>query len=140
LQPEQTVEEMANEVLMRQAEAEAERSGEPIEEAMWAVVETEAGKQLAGLRDGPTRRRASRSGRRVWPGSVPGSAPRTLAGASARSPSTPRTVDGANLLEPPQREVSRTCLAGRQTDGAIEPQARSATPSAPAMPAQWAQQ
>ena len=53
MQPEQTVEEMANEVLMRQAEAEAERSGEPIEEAMWAVVETEAGKQLAGLRDGP---------------------------------------------------------------------------------------
>ena len=50
MQPEQMVEEMANEVLMRQAEAE--RSGEPIEEAMWAVVETEAGKQLAGLRDG----------------------------------------------------------------------------------------
>ena len=44
MQPEQTVAEMANEVLMRQAEAEAERSGEPIEEAMWAVVETEAGK------------------------------------------------------------------------------------------------
>jgi hypothetical protein len=44
---------MANEVLMRQAEAEAERSGEPIEEAMGAVVETEAGKQLTELRDGP---------------------------------------------------------------------------------------
>jgi hypothetical protein len=137
LQPEQTVEEMANEVLMRQAEAEAERSGEPIEEAMWAVVETEAGKHNSPVSGtAPTRRRASRSGRRVWPGSVP----RTLAGAWARSPSTPRTVDGANLLEPPQREVSRTCLAGRQTDGVIEPQARSATPSAPAMPAQWAQQ
>ena len=53
MQPEQTVEEMANEVLMRQAEAEAERSGEPIEEAMGAVVETEAGKQLTELRDGP---------------------------------------------------------------------------------------
>jgi hypothetical protein len=53
LQPEQTVAEMANEVLMRQAEAEAERSGEPIEEAVGAVVETEAGKQLTELRDGP---------------------------------------------------------------------------------------
>ena len=53
MQPEQTVAEMANEVLMRQAEAEAERSGEPIEEAMGAVVETEAGKQLTELRDGP---------------------------------------------------------------------------------------
>ncbi len=53
MQPEQTVAEMANEVLMRQAEAEAERSGEPVEEAMGAVVDTEAGKQLADLRDGP---------------------------------------------------------------------------------------
>ena len=53
MQSEQTVAEMANEVLTRQAESEAERSGEPIEEAMGAVVETEAGKQLADLRDGP---------------------------------------------------------------------------------------
>ncbi len=52
MQPEQTVAEMANEVLMRQAEAEAERSGEPVEEAMGAVVDTEAGKQLTELRDG----------------------------------------------------------------------------------------
>lgn len=53
MQSEQTVAEMANEVLTRQAESEAERSGEPIEEAMGAVVETEAGKQLTDLRDGP---------------------------------------------------------------------------------------
>lgn len=33
---EQTVAEMANEVLMRQAEARADRSGEPIEQAMEA--------------------------------------------------------------------------------------------------------
>jgi len=44
---------MANEVLMRQAKARADRSGEPIEAAMGAVVGTEAGKQLAELRDGP---------------------------------------------------------------------------------------
>ncbi len=53
MQPEQTVAEMANEVLMRQAKARADRSGEPIEAAMRAVVGTEAGKQLADLRDGP---------------------------------------------------------------------------------------
>ncbi len=47
-----SVEEMANEVLMRQAKARAERTGEPIEAAMAAVESTEAGKQLAELRDG----------------------------------------------------------------------------------------
>ena len=49
----QSVAEMANEVLMRQAKARAERSGEPIEEAMEAVLSTEAGKHLRELRDGP---------------------------------------------------------------------------------------
>ena len=53
MQPEQTVSEMANEVLMRQAKARAERGGEPIEEAMGAVLKTEAGQQLRDLRDGP---------------------------------------------------------------------------------------
>ena len=49
----QTVAEMANEVLLRQAKARADRSGEPIEEAMEAVLNSEAGKQLKELRDGP---------------------------------------------------------------------------------------
>ena len=53
MQPDQTVAEMANEVLVRQAESEAERSGEPIKAAMAAVVGTEGGKQLRELRDGP---------------------------------------------------------------------------------------
>ena len=53
MQPEQTVAEMANEVLVRQAKARADRNGEPIEAAMKAVVGTEAGKQLTDLRDGP---------------------------------------------------------------------------------------
>jgi hypothetical protein len=48
-----SVEEMANEVLMRQAKARAERSGEPIEEALKAVLKTEAGAQLRELRDAP---------------------------------------------------------------------------------------
>ena len=53
MQPEQTVTEMANEVLTRQAKARADRVGEPIEEAMEAVLNTEAGRELRDLRDGP---------------------------------------------------------------------------------------
>ena len=53
MREDQSVAEMANEVLMRQAKARAERRGEPIEEAMEAVLDTEAGKQLRELRDGP---------------------------------------------------------------------------------------
>jgi hypothetical protein len=48
-----SVAEMANEVLMRQAKRRTDRSGEPIEEAMGAVLNTEAGRQLRELRDGP---------------------------------------------------------------------------------------
>jgi hypothetical protein len=48
-----SVEEMANEVLMRQAKVRADRSGEPIEEALEAVLNTEAGRQLRELRDVP---------------------------------------------------------------------------------------
>jgi peptide subunit release factor 1 (eRF1) len=48
-----SVEEMANEVLMRQAKVRAGRSGEPIEEALEAVLNTEAGTQLRELRDVP---------------------------------------------------------------------------------------
>lgn len=53
MRDDQTVAEMANEVLLRQAKARADRNGEPIEAAMTAVVGTEAGKQLTDLRDGP---------------------------------------------------------------------------------------
>ncbi len=49
----QSVTEMAHEVLMRQAKVRAERSGDPIEEAVEAVLNTEAGAQLRDLRDGP---------------------------------------------------------------------------------------
>lgn len=38
---------------MRQAKARSDRTGEPIEEAMEAVLDTEAGRQLKELRDGP---------------------------------------------------------------------------------------
>ena len=53
MREDQSVAEMANEVLMRQAKVRAQRRGEPIEEAMEAVLDTEAGKQLRELRDGP---------------------------------------------------------------------------------------
>ena len=55
MQEKQRVADMAAEVLVRQAEARAEWTGEPLEEALVAVLETEAGQQLAGLRDGPHR-------------------------------------------------------------------------------------
>jgi len=49
------VADMAGEVLVRQAKARAERTGEALEEALKAVLETEAGRQLKELRDGPHR-------------------------------------------------------------------------------------
>ena len=53
MREDQSVAEMANEVLLRQAKRRSDRSGEPIEVAMEAVLNTEAGKQLSDLRDGP---------------------------------------------------------------------------------------
>ncbi|MCA1715548.1 MAG: hypothetical protein LC781_01385 [Actinobacteria bacterium] len=55
MQEKQRVADMAVEVLARQAGARAEWTGEPLEEALKAVLETEAGQQLTGLRDGPHR-------------------------------------------------------------------------------------
>ena len=50
MRAEQTVEEMAEEVLRRQARALAQRTGEPFAQALAAVLETPAGHQLEGLR------------------------------------------------------------------------------------------
>ncbi len=55
MQKNQRVAEMAIDVLARQAGARAQRTGEPFEEALKAVFETEAGSQLGELRDGPHR-------------------------------------------------------------------------------------
>jgi hypothetical protein len=52
---EQTVAEMANEMLARKAKARTERTGEPPEVALEAVLSTEDGRRLEGLRDGPHR-------------------------------------------------------------------------------------
>ena len=51
----QRVADMAVEVLDRQAEARAKRTGEPVQRALKAILETEAGQQLEELRDGPHR-------------------------------------------------------------------------------------
>ena len=48
-----SVDEMAHEVLMRQAKVRADRTGESIEEALEAVLNTKAGAQLKELRDAP---------------------------------------------------------------------------------------
>ena len=51
----QTVFEMAQEVLERQASAMSARTGQTFEGAMQIVSDTEAGRQLRELRDGPHR-------------------------------------------------------------------------------------
>lgn len=55
MRAEQTVSEMVVEALARQAEALAERTGRPFEEAFADVLETRAGRLLAELADGPHR-------------------------------------------------------------------------------------
>jgi hypothetical protein len=49
----QRVDDMADEVLARQARNRAKRTGEPFEEALETVLETEAGRKLVESRDGP---------------------------------------------------------------------------------------
>jgi hypothetical protein len=52
MQQNQSVSEMATEVLARQAGARAKRTGEPLVEALKGVLETQAGRRLGQLRDG----------------------------------------------------------------------------------------
>jgi hypothetical protein len=52
VQRDQTVSQMAEEVLLRQAMAVSHRSGYSLEEATEAVLETEAGRQLRDLANG----------------------------------------------------------------------------------------
>jgi hypothetical protein len=53
MRAEQTVNEMAQVVLSRQARTLAQRTGEPLLEALEAVLETPAGRQLEELKSGP---------------------------------------------------------------------------------------
>jgi hypothetical protein len=52
MQKNQSVSEMATEVLARQADARARRTGESLGVALIAVLQTEAGRRLGRLRDG----------------------------------------------------------------------------------------
>jgi hypothetical protein len=60
LQEDQSVSEMAQEVLMRQAKALAHRSGHSLEDAHQAVSDTEAGRQLRVLASGEHRHEKAR--------------------------------------------------------------------------------
>jgi hypothetical protein len=51
----QTVSEMAEDVLTRQAKAQAARTGKPLGVALAAILQATAGRQLQGLRDGSHR-------------------------------------------------------------------------------------
>ena len=108
MQPEQTVAEMVDEVLGRQAEALADRTGEPLEGALETVLNSEAGEQLSNLRDGtvPTPKRASKSGRSLWPRSGPRSGQNISENVSARPRSTLRTADEPKLPRTPSRRSS----------------------------------
>lgn len=55
MQTDQTVADMAVDVLARRAGARAKQTGETFEEALKAVTETGAGQRLKELRDGPHR-------------------------------------------------------------------------------------
>jgi hypothetical protein len=66
VQQHQTVSEMAEEVLMRQAKALVQRSGHSLEDACQAVSDTEAGRQLRDLANGEHRHEKAKE----WQGSV----------------------------------------------------------------------
>jgi hypothetical protein len=68
MQENQSVSDMALEVLARQASTRSKRTGELFEEALAAVLETEAGRQLVELRDGPHRDEAAKR----WQEDLPG--------------------------------------------------------------------
>jgi hypothetical protein len=55
IQENQTVSDVALEVLTRQARTHSKRTGEPFEEALEAVLSTEAGRHLRKLSEGPHR-------------------------------------------------------------------------------------
>ncbi len=63
----QSVSEMATEALARQAAVRAQRTREPLEEALEAVLRTEAGRRLEQLRDGEHRDESAHR----WQSSLP---------------------------------------------------------------------
>ena len=101
MREDQSVAEMANEVLMRQARIRSERSGEPIEVAMEAVLNTEAGNQLRELRNGPHGEES------------------VEASVSGRTLKFPRTVSGMTII--PAFGTGRTPLTDEYDFGMERP-------------------
>ena len=66
MQKDQSVSEMAEEVLMRQAKVLAQRSGYSLEDARQSVSDTEAGRQLRELANGEHRHEKAQA----WQASV----------------------------------------------------------------------
>jgi hypothetical protein len=66
VQQDQTVSQMAQEALMRQVRALAQRSGHSLEDARQAVVDTEAGRLLRDLANGEHRHQKAKQ----WQASV----------------------------------------------------------------------
>ena len=61
MHPDQSVYEMVEEVLQRQAKVVLKRSGCSAQEALEAVSQTKAGRELGGLRDGPHAQESARN-------------------------------------------------------------------------------
>ncbi len=66
MRPDETVAEMAEEVLARQAKAMVAQTGQPFESALEAVASTEAGQQLRDLANGEHRLEKAQD----WQGSL----------------------------------------------------------------------
>jgi hypothetical protein len=60
MRSEQTVNEMAEEVLLRQAEAHAQQTAQPLARALEVVLQTPAGRQLEELGSGPCQHEEAR--------------------------------------------------------------------------------
>ena len=73
MQRDQSVSEMAEEVLMRQAKDLAHRSGQSLEDARQGVADTDAGRQLKDLANGEHRHEKAKN----WQVGVFGIAPRS---------------------------------------------------------------
>ena len=65
MQQDQSVSQMAQEALERQAKTLAHRSGQSLEDARQAVADTEAGRQLEGLANGEHRHEKARGWQEV---------------------------------------------------------------------------
>jgi hypothetical protein len=101
---EQTVSEMVAEVLARQAEELAARTGRPFREAHEEVRQTEAGRQLAELADGPHRHERARYWQAHLRFPKPRVRPSNQSGAmGARARRAPWPPEARRRPPPPQR-------------------------------------